>query len=76
MFGDSCLLLALLALEVNYVISVNFGVLRPVKSYVSQEDQTKAAQALIHRLLGNHSTGVTVRVEPSYQEEDHVSVRA
>ena len=50
-----------------------FTTLDSVKSYTSQDDQTKAVQSLINRFLGNKSFGVVAKVVSSTDQE-HVYV--
>jgi len=63
-------ILFILGLGVIYIDG--FQTLELVKSFTSSEDQTKAAQALLYRFLGNRSQDIDVVVDSANQEYVHV----
>ena len=59
---------------VKVLCLAEFETLNPVKSYVTAEDQTKAAEGLIYRIVGNRSDEIRVYVKPSYNTDEYVEV--
>ena len=73
-YRNIILALVLLFTEYRLASSVHFETLEPVRSFVKANEQSKAVQGLITRILGNRSHEIDVSVISTNADYEYVMV--